>query len=185
MSGVEQFLWFAQVVCFFVLVFVASVMDVTARRVPNAYVFAGMAAGLLLGTIRGGIAGFGAAGLWTSFGGACTGFLVFSLPYWLGGLGAGDVKLMTAVGALTSWRFALWAVLYTTIVGALIALGVLLVRGGLREAWHGVFHSSRSERRALVASGDRQRTIPYAVAICLGSLWAVYAYYSRFGGYPW
>jgi len=102
-----------------------------------------------------------------------------------GGLGAGDAKLMTAVGALTSWRFVLWATGCTAIVGAALAVFWLCLKGGARDALRRSFKSTREERREAVAQSDPQATLPYAVAICIGSIWGLYMFYSYTGTYPW
>jgi len=127
----------------------------------------------------------GPQGLWISMTGGAAGFALFFVFYWFGGLGAGDVKLMTAIGALTSWRFILYAAICTAFAGAVLAFGWLLVRGGWREAAAGAFRSTRQERREAVAESAPQRTIPYAVAICLGAAWGIWEYYARTGQYPW
>lgn len=99
------------------------------------------------------------------------GGLLFAL-YLVGGLGAGDVKFMAAVSALGgTWRFALLAMVYTALVGAAIALGTLLWQrrlfAGLKDSARALF-TLRVKRRA----GAKLVTIPYGIAIGVGTIWA-------------
>lgn len=185
-AGLAEILWTAQAAGFFVVLFASATTDALERRVDNRVVAAGALAGVVLWTIRGVLAGAGLDGLYESLRGGAAGFALFFAFYWLGGLGAGDVKLMAAVGALTNWRYVLYATICTAFVGAALAVAHLAVRGGWRDALQHARRAGRRERREAVAEADPKRTLPYAVAICLGSLWAVYEYVERYGGtYPW
>ncbi|MFH0911475.1 MAG: prepilin peptidase [Planctomycetota bacterium] len=169
-----------QAACLFALLIASAVTDFRERRVSNGAVAGAIVGGLLLQALRGSWQGF-QAGL----GGLLVGFGIFYPLYYLGGLGAGDAKLMAAVGALTSWRFVLWATVYTSFAGALLAVGTLFFRGGWREALHRAATLKRRERKAEVAQGDRRRTIPYAAAICAGSAFAFWWITRRTGAWPW
>ena len=70
-----------------------SIHDVREGRIPNRVTFPAMAAGLAAHTLAGGWTGLGDAAPAGLIAGA-----VCLLFYWAGGMGAGDVKLMTAVG---------------------------------------------------------------------------------------
>ena len=78
-----------------VLVASAAWMDLSTRRIPNWITIPGAAAGVVLQSLYGGLHGTLAA-----LAGACAGFAIFILIYIAGGIGAGDVKLFAAVGAL-------------------------------------------------------------------------------------
>lgn len=119
---------------------VACVTDLRARRIPNALTFSALLLGLVLAGMFGG---------WPCLGLALGGVAVASLSLLLHAgrlLGAGDVKLLWAVGALTDPRFA-----GLTLLGTALAGGVL----GLLWSW----------RRG----GPR---LPYALAITLGTVLA-------------
>lgn len=104
---------------------------------------------------------------------------IFLLLHFVGGMGAGDVKLVAAVGALAPFirgrvdglSFMLVALMYTALVGAAIALCILIwkrqVATGLRESVRTLF-TFRVKR----ADGAPVTTMPYAVAIGAGVLWA-------------
>jgi prepilin peptidase CpaA len=117
----------------------AIVSDLRRRRIPNWLTTGGVCAGLMIGTWASGWKG--AAG---SMGGALAGFAVFLVVHWLGALGAGDIKLMAAFGALLGPGPTLLAAILAAIAGALIAA-------------------------AAVAWKPRARAVPYAPAIVAGA----------------
>jgi len=94
------------------------------------------------------------------------------LPYLVGGMGAGDVKLMAAVGALgPGVAFAVTAVVFSAITGFAIAIGVLIWKGRLLQ---GLKDSARAlvTFKAKPREGAEPVTVPYGVAIGIGTLWA-------------
>jgi len=95
-------------------------------------------------------------GAWYALAGAGAGFAVFLIFYLLGGMGGGDVKLMTGFGALLGTSRLLEAALWTAGVGGVLAVSVLGWRT-MRARWSG-----------RVASGPPDDSIPYAPAITLG-----------------
>ena len=111
---------------------IASWIDLRSRRVPNLLTMPLACAGLFLAAI-------GASGLTVTD--AALGCLVglgLMLPlHVLGGTGAGDVKLMAAFGALLGPAGVLGAFIRMAIVGGVIALGVAIQRGRLRETLNG------------------------------------------------
>lgn len=132
----------------------ATVEDLARRRVSN---WTSLAA--LIGGIGCQMARHGWIGLPLALAGAACGFLVFLVFYVLGGMGAGDIKLMAGFGALLGYSKSFEAALWTAGVGGLIALGVVAfqtVRGLLRRK-----SSSESKR-------ENAESIPYAPAITLG-----------------
>jgi Flp pilus assembly protein protease CpaA len=97
--------------------------------------------------------------------GALAGGAVFLLFYLLGGLGGGDIKLMTGFGAVLGTSRVLEAALWTAACGGLIAASVIAA-GAIRSWW-----SKRGDSGEVRAEDSRQRTdsIPYAPAITLGA----------------
>jgi len=104
--------------------------------------------------------------------------LVLLLPaYAIGGMGAGDVKLMAMVGAFLGPVSALGAVLTTLVVGGVLALTVALWRGVLRHALSNVrFVLSQTMLKTLPGGVQLEAppysagSLPYAVAIASGTL---------------
>lgn len=101
----------------------AVVTDLKMRKVPNWLTLPLMALGLFLAALYGGWSGFlislacavGALGL-------------FSLPFGLGWLGGGDVKLLSALGALFGWPGLLWLTLYSALAGGVLAFILVIYR---------------------------------------------------------
>jgi prepilin peptidase CpaA len=108
---------------------VACVTDLRTRRIPNLLTFGAALAGVAYHAITGGYTGMG-----HSVGGWAVGVLAFLLPFALGGLGAGDVKLIAALGAWLGPVDTIWLALYTGIAGGLAALVVALAHGYLKTA---------------------------------------------------
>lgn len=157
--------------CLLALSVICVYTDLARGKIHNAVTLPAMALGLVfagaLDSTTPGLPNLLAALLSALAGGG-----VLLVIYLLGGMGAGDVKLMAAVGLLAaSWRFSLLALMYTALVGAAIGVGVLIWRGRLREGLKGSL-------KALVSLKPRRDpdhpplTIPYGVAIGIGVLWA-------------
>jgi prepilin peptidase CpaA len=112
---------------------IACVTDLRTRRIPNVLTFGAAAAGLVYQVATGGLEGLGAGVL-----GWLVAFVLFLLPFALGGLGGGDIKLMAALGAWLGPADALWLVLYTGVAGGVMAIGVALIYGYLGTALQNV-----------------------------------------------
>lgn len=99
--------------------------DLRSSRIPNWLTFPTMGVALLAHAWLAGVAGalFSLAGLGTGLG-------LFLLMYVSGGIGAGDVKLMAAVGALVGPYGALLSGLLAMAVGGLYALGTMCYQWG-------------------------------------------------------
>jgi prepilin peptidase CpaA len=108
--------------------------DLRTRRIPQALTLGGAAAGLAFHLLAGGWSG----GL-GSFAGWFVGIAIFLAPFALGGLGAGDVKLLGALGAWVGATQVIWLALYAGVAGGVMALLVALARGYLRTALTNVY----------------------------------------------
>jgi len=116
----------------------------------------------------------GLEGLIFSIQGACVGFLVMMLPYLFGAMGAGDVKLMAALGAGLGPIHTFYAFLITSILGGLYALVVLLsYRGELvyflrrLRVWVVSWRITKSFDMTELRS-DSLPSLRYGVAIAIG-----------------
>jgi len=162
-------LWVAAPVI--VLVAVATRADVRTRTIPNRLTFPALLLGLALHAALGGAEGFKSA----LVGMAVAGGIL--LPGWLfRWMGAGDVKLMAAVGAWMAWPQALVAVLASLVMGGAISLIVAVRRGVLRQALIGAATigssvMARNPGLPQVTTGVR---FPFAVAILAGSTIALW-----------
>lgn len=105
----------------------AVVIDLKSRRIPN-YLTAAMT-GLGIGLAATGTSGITVA---AAFGGFALGLLLMMPGYALGATGAGDVKLMAAVGAILGPALVLSAFLFTSVAGGVLAVIVAARRNRLR-----------------------------------------------------
>ena len=149
----------------------ACATDVRWRRIPNALTLPALLLGLALAGWQGGAPGLGHA-----LAGASVASLAL-LAYAGRMLGAGDVKLLGAVGALTGAPFMLWTLLGTALAGGLLALGWAARRGGLTDALRQTALGGQAllatRSTAGLAAGSWGRRMPYAPAIALGVLTAI------------
>lgn len=108
---------------------VAAVWDLRTRRIPNFLTFGAALAGVAVHAYLGG---------WTGAGMSVAGWLVgvaFFLPLFvLGGMGAGDVKLLAAIGAWLGPAATVWVALFSAIAGGVMGLIVSVWSGYLTQA---------------------------------------------------
>lgn len=154
-----------------VLLIASVFFDLTRNKIPNALVFPFWFISPLLHFFLS-----GASGLGSSLAGLGVAFAV-SLPFWLlKWMGAGDVKLIAAVGALLGWPLALPMLAGVGISGAFLALITLGFKGALGrtvERYSASLTLSIAQRKIVFieAQGkDASIQLPYAVAIAAGSL---------------
>lgn len=151
------------------VVLACAIFDWRSQKIPNAVTFPAMVVGLGLYGFAGGADGIAFSGKGLALG---AGF--FFVPYYLGGMGAGDVKLMGAVGALLGWRLALVALFYTALAGGLLAVLVILRRRAVGRSLAGIaallsaLSASKRLPTADTLEGERI-AIPYALPIALGT----------------
>jgi prepilin peptidase CpaA len=104
----------------------ACVTDARGRCIPNTLTFPALLMGLVLAAAQGGLPRLGLA-----LGGIAVASVAL-LAYAGRMLGAGDVKLLCAVGALTGPRFAGFSLLGAALTGGLLAFVWTLCRRGPR-----------------------------------------------------
>ena len=124
----------------FAILTVSVVTDLLWRRVPNWLTLPALLLGFAFQIFM-----HGSAGALTSLAGAATGFLLLIGFYSLGGMGAGDVKLLTAVGAWIGATGVCAVFLVTGLFGGVYAAGLIVVPA---VAHHG---PRRALRRGVLA----------------------------------
>lgn len=153
---------------------VAVYTDLRRGRIYNKITFGAAAAGLLLNTMA-----RGAGGALASVEGWLLGAALFVVFFLLGVMGAGDVKLLAAVGALGGPSFVFHAFLFTGLAGGAIAILVLLLRRRVRYALAGVAFQLHNLLffGQLPRPGDPKSSplrFPYGTAIAVGSFAAFF-----------
>jgi prepilin peptidase CpaA len=81
------------------------------------------------------------AGLKTSALGLLAGFGFLIIFYIMGGIGAGDVKFMAAVGCIKGAAFVLAGGLYGAVIGGLAAIVILIIRKRLLKTLGEIFNA--------------------------------------------
>jgi prepilin peptidase CpaA len=112
-----------------VVAIVAALWDLKTRRIPNFLTFGAALAALLVHGYVAGLAGVG----W-SIAGWLVGVAFFFPFFALGGMGAGDVKLLAALGAWLGPGPAVWVALFSLIAGGALGLVVSFGYGYWRQA---------------------------------------------------
>ena len=151
----------------FILAF-ACYGEIRERRIPNWLTLGAITLGIGSSIIEGGLAGLADSALGLAIAGGL--FLPFCL---LGVVGGGDMKLMAAVGAIVGWPMVLRVLCDTCIAGGVIAVAIM--------AWNGILLTTLANTfRILVGMPRRTQglrnppMVPYALAITLGTLIAVF-----------
>jgi prepilin peptidase CpaA len=149
----HSFAWWPTVI----VLAVATFTDLRNRRIPNWLVVPFLVAGIGTSVWRQGWHGLG-----YSFAGLGLGLLLYGFLFWMGGMGAGDVKLAAAIGAWIGPSQLFIALIVTAMAGGLMVLGWALFGGFLKDLFKG--------------AGDHlKRKMPYAPAIAIGTLVSFFA----------
>jgi prepilin peptidase CpaA len=151
---------------------IAAYFDLKSRRVPNlltgpAFLLA-LAMHLLLGGWHGLLSAIGAGVLCGT---------IFFFFYLAGGMGAGDVKLVTVAGAFVGMSSFPMLLIFTTLIGGGMAVCLAVLRGRLADLLsnsltivkHHMKDGLQPHSELNVRSTDHLH-LPYAVAIAIGCL---------------
>jgi prepilin peptidase CpaA len=150
----------------------AAVHDIRTRKIPNWLTGTGILLGVLLHLVLGGFAQAGSSILAGLLAGSI--FLLFFLA---GGMGAGDVKLIAAIGCLVGIGSIKDVLLASVLLGSILGLALAAKRGKLRQTIRNVFALlAHHAENGLTAHPDlnvtQQETLrlPYALPIALGCM---------------
>lgn len=147
--------------------------DVRYRRIPNAFVLATLSSGLGMNAILNGW-----HGVYSSIAGCAFAFGLMFMLHVFGAMGAGDVKLFAAIGAVTGVQLVLPTFFVVILTGGFLAI-VSIIRAGIvittmqrvLQILVGLLPGWPMPKFAVPA--DRKHTIPYGVAITMGSIISV------------
>jgi prepilin peptidase CpaA len=113
-----------------ILIFAAAI-DLRCHKIPNYITFSSMLIAITYNSIYYGLTGF-----FSSTGGLALGIALLIAPYLMGGMGAGDAKLMGVVGAVIGAKGVFFAFLFTAIIGGIYALILIMIH---RDHFQGFF----------------------------------------------
>ncbi|MGD0896992.1 MAG: prepilin peptidase [Thermoguttaceae bacterium] len=153
---------------------VAAVIDGWKLRVPNWLTFPLVIGGWVVSAM-----GYGWSGLGCSLAGTAVGLGLLLPAYAIGGMGAGDVKLMAGVGAWVWGTATFYAFCVTAIVGGVLAIAMVLVR----RQWHRHFAQFfailyevlliRNPTTLSAIAAERKSSmmlLPYGIPIAVGTI---------------
>jgi prepilin peptidase CpaA len=149
---------------------VVTYHDVRYRRIPNPFVLAALVGGVGMNLILGGL-----PGLFSSLSGCGLAFIFMFMLHVFGAMGAGDVKLFAAIGAVLGAKLVVPTFVVVVLTGGLLAV-VSMVRSGMvvttmhrvLQIFVGMLPGWQMPKFAVPT--DRRYTIPYGIAITLGSI---------------
>jgi prepilin peptidase CpaA len=156
---------------------VAAVIDGLKLKVPNWITFPMIASGWAYSAILSAYPGW--EGLFYSLVGTAVGLAVLLPLYAVGGMGAGDVKLMAGVGAWMWGTVTLNAFAVSALVGGVIAVGMVLSKGAWtkhkNQFWsiiNEIMTIKDAEKLAEIAAERKPRMflLPYGIPIAIGSI---------------
>ena len=155
-------------------VLLASWIDYAERRVPNslnaALIVLGFAAQFSFHGVEG--LGIGLAGLAVGFG-------VLIIPWLMHAMGAGDVKLMAAIGVWFGPYMTFVAFLVGVCIGGIIAVAMIVINGKVRHAWGNLglilvkctrMNTAFGDFASAHSFGETSSLLPYGVPLTIGSL---------------
>ena len=148
----------------------AAAVDYYRRKIPNVISLGGALLGLALWARHSGL-----AGLEAGLAGWAVGAALFLPFYLLKGMGAGDVKLMAAVGVCLGARHALGAGITVALTGGVMAAWAAASQGRLLAALRDSLRILGGHRPSARANGTAgtaaaHEAIPYGLAIAAGTL---------------
>ena len=160
---------------------VAAIIDLWIQKIPNILTVPTMVAGLAYHSLANGWSGF----IFSSEG-LAIGIGIFIIPYMMGGMGAGDAKLMGAVGAMIGPKGCVTACLFTAIAGGIYALIVFLfnmqyLKGFISRSAITVkaFAFTRTFIPISADESEKKPRLCYGIAIAIGTL--LYVFIDGFG----
>lgn len=155
------------------LLVAAVAIDVHRHRIPNYLVLFGLLLAFVGKLYADGLSGLLDGGL-----GLLTGFALFIPMYVLGGMAAGDVKLMAVVGGFLDPYSAMWAALISVVAGGVIGLLMIALCGQLRRTFSRYLLMLRARSYFPPAAGEvSAKAFPYSIAILVGTLASLYSLY--------
>jgi prepilin peptidase CpaA len=171
-----------------VLLVAGAAVDLKTRRIPNFLTFGGT----VLGAVAN-VAVSGQDGLIHSGTGWIVGVMLLAIPFMLRGIGGGDVKLLAAAGAWGGPVFVLNVAFLGALVGAVVAIAFLVVRGESGRVIRPIIRTlrwqvalalsgvlSEAQARDLAPTGANPSVsltktyFPYGPALAIGGLVALF-----------
>lgn len=176
--GVSLNIIFIIDILLFLILFYSLYTDLRYGKIYNFITMPAIGAGLVLNAFSN--PGGHISGLLTSFAAAAGAFVFFIIPYKLGALGGGDVKLMMAIGALKGHIFLFYAVISIGLVSFVVSLFVFFMQLFKDRKFSGVMQILVSfYYRNIEVSGDElkpalKKNLKFGISIFFGTVIAFF-----------
>ncbi|MGA2061630.1 MAG: prepilin peptidase [Thermoguttaceae bacterium] len=153
---------------------VAAIIDGWKLKVPNWITFPFVVGGWIYSTAYFGWEGFG-----LSLVGTCVGLALLLPAYAIGGMGAGDVKLLAGVGAWIWGTNTFYAFCLSAVIGGAIAVAMVFWKRNWRHHWHqlwAIFFEIwiiREPNQLSTIAAERKSSmllLPYGIPIAIGTI---------------
>ena len=161
-----------------IVLITAAITDLRVRRIPNILTFPAMGVALIYHCTTGGL-----YGLYASVIGLILGTAIFAIPYMMGGMGAGDAKLMGVVGAILGPEKLIVSSVFVAILGGIYALFIFSINFRYTKYFiNKVFFTVKhyiltKEMMSLDSNYDYKKPkLCYAIPIAFGTLLSVFTY---------
>ncbi len=163
-----------------IVLIVAAVIDGIQLKVPNWITFPMIISGWVFSAMAYGMAGEGwYIGLGWSLAGTAIGLALLLPAYAIGGMGAGDVKLLAGVGAWVHCWITFYAFCLSAIIGAIIAIAMVMFAGKTKKhsgqfmyIMNEIMTVRNPEALSTIAAERKSSMmlLPYGIPICIGTI---------------
>lgn len=136
---------------------IGALYDWKARRIPNWLTFGTLFLMLLISLLS-----FKFILILNCLIGFLVGIALLIIPYAIGWMGAGDVKLLGAVGAIVGFKYVILIFVYSTLWGLVCGLLWIILKPG-----HLKFLITTAQ---VLPAVDKQQKFPYGIVIFLGTI---------------
>jgi prepilin peptidase CpaA len=161
----------------YVLLFFIAIsfyLDAKTSRIPNWLTCSGLCIGIVSHIYL-----EGQKGLVYSLVGMVVGFICMIILYLMGAIGAGDVKLFTAIGSMSGAYVVVSLMSYSIVFAGLIGIFILMYRGLIRQTFHRLslwfLHFISLGRLNAIRELKQQKNLRfpfmYAVAPAYATIW--------------
>ncbi|MGE5418105.1 MAG: prepilin peptidase [Acidobacteriota bacterium] len=155
------------------LLMLAVITDMKSRKIPNLLLGIGIVAAFAWNFYFQGL-----GGLLFSLKGFGVGIVLLVVPFILGGMGSGDVKLLGMIGAFRGSSYALSTFIWMALIGGVLAMFYLIKEGQLQTTFNrlgrGMVNAVKLQQTSAFLNSTNKKEFkiyfPYGVAIALGAL---------------
>lgn len=148
-----------------IVLFVSFITDIRSRRILNIVTMPAILFGFIYHVVVSGLEGFLYSGA-----GFLLGIGLLLIPFILGGMGAGDVKLLGAIGALKGSLFVFDSFIYTCLIGGIMASISLIKQKQWISTWKRILFAMQLKTLDSLEKEEFHKAFPYGVPIVLGTL---------------